>query len=198
MAVTGKVEIYNMALTHLGADRVQNTSGTDERTVLLNLFYSPLLDKALRMQEWGFAIERQALAADTGDNYTPYTYKYQLPVDPYCVKPLCLLDTSYAEITRDQFPYTIEGRFLYSDVVSAILKYVGRPSAVSDQDSDFVMFFSAYLATMIAYRLTGDREVEAKMHALTNKFYAEAVGNNQADVINDDPEDLWTEAGGIT
>jgi hypothetical protein len=192
--VTGKVDIYNLALAHIGAERVSSISGTDEKTVLLNSFYQPLLDKVLRLQVWGFAIERQVLAADTGDNYTIYAYKYQLPEDPYCLKPLCLLDSGYADTKREEYPWEIENRYLYSDVSSAILKYIGRPSTVTKMDSDFVIFFAAYLAAQIAFRITGDREIEQKCYGLTDKFYREAIWNNADDTVTEEALDLWTEA----
>lgn len=181
MAVDSKVEICNIALTMLGEGRQSSIPGTEDVGIVCDLVYGPLLDHCLQQAKWSFATTRQTLAASAETNLTQYEYMYQLPVDPYCIKPICFIDSNYEEVDRELYPWVIEGRYLYSDYESAILKYIGRVTDPTKLDSTFVMYFAAFIAKEIAVRVAGDESIALKMEAKAAQFYREAFGGDAED-----------------
>lgn len=194
MAVSSSVDICNIALNMIGESLVTSITGSEDKQVILNLLYYPVLDQALRKHSWSFAMHRQALSSDAGDNLTIYDYKYQLPVDPYCVKPVCLLDSNNQEVDRETYPFLEEERYLYTDVASAKLKYVKRITDATQFDSTFVLYFAAYLAKEIAFRLTDDMVMANRMEQKAELFYREARWHDTEESYVEESPAYWEEA----
>ncbi len=192
--VSSRVELCNLALTGLGANRISTLSGSDDASVICNQMYYPVLDEALRRHDWQFAIKRQALAASADTNYTGYDYMYQLPEDPKCLKVLNLLDSSYEEVARTTYPFMVEGRKLYTDYEDAILKYIARITDPSEMDSAFVWFFVEYLAFRIAFRITNDLQKEAMAEGRAKRAFDEARFQDATEGDMGNTTDMWEDA----
>ena len=160
------------------------------------MFYYPLLDKALRAHDWKFAITRQTLAASAETNNTTYEYMYQLPEDPECLKVLKLIDENNTEKERYESPYIVEGRYLYTDLENAKVKYIGRITDVTKMDSSFAEYFSMYLASKIAFRLTNDVQKEAMTKAWAEQALEEAISMDAEEEHTDGEPDSWTDPWG--
>lgn len=190
--ISSSVELCNISLTLLGAGQISSLSSGEENAVVCNLLYEPALDEALRMHDWNFAITRQQLAALTSDNYTDYDNKFQLPMDPYCLKVLALLNDDYEE--EDEEEYLLEGRQIYTDLDDAYLKYIGRITEVSHWDSGFATFFSYYLATKIGYRITSDKQLVQTLEGKSLYFLQRAREQDSGEgTLRPLANDWWTD-----
>lgn len=190
--IESSVALCNISLTLLGEAQISSLSSGEENAVVCNLLYTPALDEALRMHDWNFAITRQQLAALTSDNFTDYDNKFQLPMDPYCLKVLELLNDDY-EVQNEE-EYSIEGRQLYTDLDDAYLKYIGRITTVSNWDSGFSTFFSYYLATKIGYRITSDKQLVQMLEGKSLYFLQKAKEmDSKEGTLRPLANDWWTD-----
>jgi hypothetical protein len=144
-----EVQICNMALA-----RIQGTPITDLETddstaaVLCRTMYEPTRDAVLEDHPWSFALARQVLAVSTDENLSSWVYAYALPEDPYCIRPLVLLDPINGYLELPGYPFRKEGRRLLTDMEGAGLKYISR---VIDP-----VLFSALFTDALAWRLAAE------------------------------------------
>lgn len=191
--VNSRVDICNLALNSLGENQISSLDDLDDVSVICDLHYYPLLDEALRRHDWAFAINRQTLADSADTNNTVYDYNYTLPEDPYCLKVLKLLDEDNVELDREDYPYIIEGRTLYTDLENAKVKYIGRVSDVTDYDASFVLFFAEYMAWKLAYRITGELQKEAMAEVRQARAFEEAVAHDLEEAVSLESKTVWGE-----
>lgn len=202
MSVTD-VQICNMALQELGANRIINlTTETKEEATLCNLFYRPVVDEVLRSHPWNCATWYQTLAqVDSGDadylltNFDKWEYQYALPVNPYCLRVLEISDYPDAdyEIVRDYLLCNLETTA--TTVVK--LKYIQRIEDESKFDSLLVRAIAYRLAADLTDKLTNSRKTRSEMlelfeWALRNARAIDGLESTAPDVDNDD----WKTAGG--
>jgi hypothetical protein len=150
--MASKVQIANRAATKLGAQRI--ISLTDNTTVAstLNSMFDLVLDAELRRYRWSFAIKRDSLAALAGAPGWGYMYRYQLPVD---LLHLIQVNDFYFRGTKQQTPWTIEGRELLTNIAAPLkVRYVRRITDTTLLDPLFVEVFSCKLAMESAEALT--------------------------------------------
>lgn len=164
--VRSSTEVCNLALTLLGQNRISSLDAADENAVICNLLYEPMLDEALRMFDWNFAITRQDLAPLSETNKTAFDYVYQLPMAPYCLRVLMITDPDSDYEDQPEEDYTVEGRMLYTDMDGVTLKYIGRITDTQQWDASFSLFFQYWLASRLAYRIT---KTPGKQHDMENK-----------------------------
>ena len=147
------VSIANLALTSLGADTIMSLDEDNEVARKVNAVYSLIRDEVLRAHPWNFAIRWAALARLSETPANDFSYAYQLPSAPYCLKVIKL---NYDEEFDD---FRIEGRKLYTDLESVTLEYIARITDATQFDSAFVTAFAARLAAELAYSITGDQNL---------------------------------------
>lgn len=152
--MASKVEICNLALTQLGADRITNIDDDSENARKMNAVYDRILRSMLRKHPWNFASKESALAtlSETPVN-TEYTYVFQLPSD------FVRLVKTDLEETDD---YKILGKKIYSNEESLILKYIYFCEDPNQYDDLFIDAFAARLASELAFSISGDKQL-AKM-----------------------------------
>jgi len=189
--VNSKVDICNLALNSLGESQISSLDDLDDVSVLCNLHYNPLLDEALRRHNWAFATMRQTLADSADTNNTVYEWNYTLPEDPYCLRVLTLIDENNVELDREDYPYIIEGRTLYTDLDSAKVKYIGRVADVTDYDAGFVFFFAEYMAWKLAFRITGDMQKEAMAEVRQARAFDEARAHDLEEAVAEETTTSW-------
>jgi len=115
--MSSEVDIANRALTKIGAEPITSFDDGTKRSNLCRDYYPSTRDAVLRAYPWNCAIERQELALDGTAPVFGYAYKYQLPVDPYCLRVL--------EVENDP-EFRIEGRYLHTDEGTVKIKYISR------------------------------------------------------------------------
>lgn len=164
--VTSDVQLCNMALSRIGSEeRIQKLSDTTKNeAVQCNLFYAQTRDEVLRAFPWPCAIHRQVLAAIDGPTLSKFTYAYQLPTDPYCLRVLGMIDVAngtYADVVGVQ--YEIEGRTLLTDLTPVGIKYTKQLTDTKDFDSLLAEAIILKLASKIAYPIADSTTLEQDM-----------------------------------
>lgn len=193
--VGSAVEICNMALTLLGAGRISALDAADEKAVLCNLFYEPVLDEALQEHPWSFAKFRQVLQQPTVTNYSEWEYLYALPEDPYCLKPLELLEGADYSIQEHE-KYEINQRYLYTNLESAYLLYIGRPTEDKTLSSSFVNYFSTLLASRLCYKIVQSEKLMTYLEQKAAYLLAKAKALDGREGVNrPGPSTSWADIG---
>lgn len=153
--MSSSVEICNMALTRLGQARIASLTQTGLEAEMCNLYYDATKKELISSHDWSFAIKRAVLAAESGDNFTEYSYKYALPTD--FLKMINLISSEdYSDLTDD---YRIEGTSLLSNLSPCYIKYIR--SGVNDTQfpSQFVQALYLRLASKMCIKLTQDQSL---------------------------------------
>ena len=167
--VDSEVDIANLALTYIGAERISSLSETSKSAQLSGLFYPLVRDGELTRHNWSFAITRQQLASPTETNYTDYLYQYQLPVDPYWLRTVKIDGASQAD-------YEVEGRLLYCNLNEVELVYIYRVEDVRMFSPLFVDALALRLAAKLAANFTGKEQKVAMIEQLYARTIIEAAG----------------------
>lgn len=193
------VQLANRALMKIGARRITSLTEDNKGARACNEYYSLAMDEILAEHDWACATERQSLATLASDNLTIYNYKYQLPQDPYCIRPIELIDEDYGQ-SDPPHPWLREGRIIYSDLENAVLVYIGRPADPTSFDIHFMEAVATQLAYLICIDVTGDVARANAMVGLTALAVHKAIGFDQgtgSDLNIDQGEstELWIEAG---
>ena len=153
-----------MALTELGAGKINNyLTDISEKAVNCRLFYEPTVDEVLRSHEWNSAIWYQSLAevASTDDNYLltdtdEWTYQFQLPTDPFCLRPLEIPDYK-------KYDYEIVSGYLLTDLSAVVLKYIRKLTDPTMFDPLLVKAIAYKLAAAMAVKITGSGRERSNM-----------------------------------
>lgn len=142
------VEIWNLALTALGADALTSMEEDNENARRLSVIYVPVVKDLLRAHPWNFALKRATLAQMSASPDFGYTYFYQLPSD--CLKVVEIND-------QVDIDYVVEGRRILCDEETVELRYISYITDSNQYDSNFVSLLSARLQAEIAYAVTHSR-----------------------------------------
>lgn len=153
-----------MALTELGAGKISNyLTDTSEKAVNCRLFYEPTVDEVLRSHEWNSAIWYQSLSAvaSTDDNYMltnydEWQYQFQLPTDPFCLRPLEIPDYK-------KYDYEIVSGYLITNLSTVVLKYIRRLTDPTMLDPLLVKAIAYKLAAAMAVKITGSERERTTM-----------------------------------
>lgn len=144
-----EVQICNIALRRVQGEPITDLETDDSKSAALcRTFYETTRDALLEDHPWSFAIRRQLLAASTETNYTSFLYLFTLPSDPYCLRPLTLLDPYTLYYEQPGYTFKVEGRTLCTDMISAGLKYIAQ---VTD-----TLAFGASFTDCLAWRLAAE------------------------------------------
>jgi hypothetical protein len=101
------------------------------------------------------SIEYQDLAILAGSSAisgSKYAYTYQLPVDPFCIRPLLINEDVSIQWERI-------GLKLLTDEGSVNLKYIKRIIDPGEFDALLYQAIVALLTQVLAYPLTGDKQM---------------------------------------
>lgn len=179
MAVT-VTKIVNLGLSALGEARISSITASDPVAVKANEIWESVRDAVLAdpEAEWSVAIARSELAELDVTNLTPFDYIYQLPIDPWCLRVVNLIDPSndYGDVRPQDAEYRIEGRTLLVDESPCAIKYVKRVEDVTEFDPLLVQAMAYAMAAHLAFTITQSRENEARMWQLYAGKVLEAKG----------------------
>lgn len=154
MSINSKVELCNMALSHLG------NYGT------ISDIDTPKTDKELTFSLW-YDIARQAFLKQTMPNFSigrryvsqvsetppyPFKYSYEYPND-------CLKLLGIGSVEDKQNDYTVENNRIYTDVLYSDgmpIRFIADITDVTKMSPEFKVGFSMYLASVTALEITQD------------------------------------------
>ena len=190
MAISN-VTIANMALIELGASRINSLTDGSKAAITCNIMFDRARDETLRTHEWNCAIERQELnQLSEGPITDDWEHRYQLPVDPPCLRVINIPD-------RPKATWRIEGQYLLTNESSPlIIRYIKEIKDPSLFDSLLVKAIAYRLASDIANSLSDDANKKAQMEALYDRAIAEAKSIDADESKEPNPEpDYWHEVG---
>jgi hypothetical protein len=147
-----EVEICSDALLLLGEEPILSFDDLTKKARLCSRFYPQVRDAVLRAYPWRCAIVLGVLNQLAGSDVlvgTGYSYTYQLPVDPYCLRALLLNDDK-------AIPWEVIGRKLVTDESVVTLKYIAKITDPGLFDSLLIDVIATRLAQQIAYPVTGN------------------------------------------
>lgn len=160
--MTSQVQICNLALSRLGASTITALTDNTTEAKLCNTFFTDIADEVMIEGSWPCTIKRTGLARTTNTPSFGFTYEYQLPVDPFCLKVLQI-----DEDIPGSIDYRIEGDKLLTDESTVKIRYIARLTDTEDWDTFLRRAFISRLASELAYPLTGE---ESKARAELEKY----------------------------
>jgi len=184
-----EVSICNMALTRIGQSRITSLSQTGVLAELSTLYYEATLNELLTAYKWPFAIARQQLSSSAEINLTPFTYKFQLPVNSLKVITMISGD-DYSDLTVD---WEIEGDKLLSDTSPGIIKYISTMPNPTKLPQVFVEALYLRIASKMVVKITQDQSLMGMLFQEYVAAFQSATaligGNSQAKA---QPDERWT------
>lgn len=183
--MASRISICNQAMMSLGAGNITSLDEGSAEAIACNAVFDQVLDSVLRMHPWNCAVCIAEVAADASAPVIGYLYRYHLPADPYCLRPLRVMDEAGAE-----YRFRVVGRYVESDCAApAYVEYIKRVTAVGDLDSMLVDAVAARLAMELAPKFPGgidQRDFYAQEYSakIAMARQANSSENNQVVTVN--------------
>lgn len=173
MAWNNDVSICNGAISLLGGTRIAALTDESAEGLLSLQFFEQARDTVLADYPWNFATTWVDLGSPLSSsdaaypvNGLPFTYAFPLPSTPkYCLRVL---------ETQDGAPHKVQGRALYTDSSSLVVRMIYRNTAVEQYQPMAVLAMSAFLASLMAFPLTKSSSMYDKMVALYGNLISRA------------------------
>lgn len=171
MAVS-KTDIANKALGHLGQDPIidldtdQSVKGSAIREV-----YEQTLKEVLRDFDWKFATFRKDLNADGTYAAGDFSYRYILPTSPELLRFLNI-------VTDTRAAYSLEANYLYTNLSTVRIRYIGKVTDPTQFDATFVETFALKLAAVRGYKITMNQGLADNYLAKYEKIKLDAQTND--------------------
>jgi len=191
------VSICNLALGHLGADKIDALSEASTEARACNRFYGQTLDALLAAgPPWRFARHQAVLAEVPGAAVSGFVggrwaHAYALPVDLLRVRAVrpaegaasgVILPGDLSGFEERGYPYELSGDRLLTDLSPAVLGYIRRIDDPSKFPPLFVEALSWHLAARLAMPLTrdaGQRQAAFQMALQTQAAASAADANDE-------------------
>lgn len=210
--MASEVDIYNLALTHLG-DSASVSSPTEASTqaAYCRQFYSIARDMVMEGHDWGFATTRTSLALLAANETSTWLYAYAVPSD--CLNTIAVLPsdagndyntgqtapTPWPDVrpfntsAYQPQPYALEALqdgtpVIYTNQQNAVLRYTRTITDPGRFPPTLVMALSYQLAALVAGPLIkGDvgQGVADKMQQRAIQFLAIAHAADVGDTHHD-------------
>lgn len=178
--MSSKVEICNVALTLLRAGRINELDEGTQPAQDLNAIYDIVSESVQAIGPWPSTIRRASLARLEEVPEFQYSYYYQLPVNPRCLRVL-----EVDEVNAGDIKYQVEAGKIATDEETFKVRYIAYITDSELYDSYLKQSIIEHLMAYISYSQTGDRNVflkamdTARMNALHLISYASAQGGSK-------------------
>lgn len=160
------VEICNRALGLLGAQRITSLIDDSKAGRACNNNYVTSRDTVFQEHTWKECTRRAILAPLSSAPLFEWTYQYQLPTDPYCIRVL--------DVYNSVSSWKVEGRYLLTNDATVNIVYIGRitdPNVYSPMLKEAI---ALKLASDICFEITGDAKLIGLFKNEYQKTLAEA------------------------
>ncbi len=179
---TSAVDIWNLALDMLGAGPpITSVNDGSQLGQLCARVYPVCRNEVLRAHEWNCAITRADLTQLADAPVSEYSYQYQLPVSPLCLRVLNMPEATTAV-------YRIEGDRLLTDEDEVSIRYIQELTDTSKYPPDLIELVALKLAETIAFKVTNDKAKEAAMFQKYEFKLMDAKAANRNEYRQPDPE----------
>lgn len=183
--MASKVQICNLALIKIGESIITSLTDNTERAKACNIIFDDMADEVMSEGPWTSAVARAKLNQLSDTPNHGFSYQYQLPTDPYCLKVLRI-----DEDLDGLYEYKIEGSKLLTDLTSVNIEYIGRIEDTEQYDVDLKKAIISRLAAELSYRFTGSASVTEKLIQEYKENLANGLSNNNQqgsiDIVNND------------
>jgi hypothetical protein len=149
-SLASEVNVANLALTDLGADRIISLTEDSENARKVNAIFALVRDAELRSHPWNFAIERRNFNQTVNTPEFGFDSEFQIPGD--VLRILSSENRNYDEWVR-------EGDKILVNDTSFKARCIIRIEDPTIWDEQFVVCFGARLAAELAYSITDSRTV---------------------------------------
>jgi len=157
--------IANMALSNLGADRIVSLSDNTVSAKEVSARYNIVAESVMSMGAWPSCRRRAALALLDETPAFGFSYIFQLPTDPKCLRVLRLNEARLGAI-----PYMIEGSKILTNTAEVSIIYIALLDNTESYDTFLMQAIIAQLSASMAYKFTGQAKVA---ESLITKFDAD-------------------------
>lgn len=182
-----KINICNLALTHIGVKNISALTDQQEAARKLTLIYDFEKDEVLRAHNWNFATKAEALALLTDVTSPGFDYVYAYPAKCLFLRKLMDEDGNDKDCSDRAYPFkeiiaTGNLKGIASNLEDAYAEYTYQVDDTTFFDPIFVKALSHKLATTLAIPLTGKRDLETDQGNLYRAALEEAKRVNRTEV----------------
>lgn len=175
-----QVAVVNTALIMIGSDEIIDIDEDSTPARKAKALWAGTRDAVMRTHPWKCCLARASLAMATATPAWGYSYQFQLPTDPYCLRVLRMQDLGQT--------YTVNGRMLLTDWSEANILYIARVTDVASWDALLKETIAARLAADLAYPIAGSSKLADSMLALYERKLREARSINAMEGTPDEFE----------
>lgn len=194
--MASKIEICNLALTHLGVGKEIANLETEasEAAEACNRVYDLSRQETLRDFNWPFATRFVALALVEENPTTEWAYSYRYPSD--CLKIKRILSGLRNDNRQSRIPYKIigdnSGSLIYCDEKLAECEYTFNEEDPAKYPVDFIMALSFRVGYYIASRLTKGDPFKLKDYCL--QMYQATISKAARNSFNEQQDEEEVES----
>lgn len=186
--MASEVDICNMALRRIGAERISSLADTTKRAKLCNEAYALVRDRMLESHPWNFALKRVELAATVNTPEFGFDKEFQLPND-------FLRFVEYEDYEKYQLDFTIEDDKLLCNEVSLKILYLTQETNTTKYSPGFVAALALELSVELAYTLVQSNTLKSEIkdearRSLANARLYDAQGNSPKRFLTNEWTDL--------
>lgn len=191
-----QVEIYNLALTRLGHDRLISPSDAVEAAYVLESIWPMTRDSVLASYPWRFAIKRTSLAAlATAPVGTEWTLQYTLPDE--CLR-IVQVGEAWSFYEPDLEIFNVEGgKILTNESAPLFIRYVQRVTNTGLYPAQFARVVAMQLAMDACEKITNS---SAKLQQIEQAYGMAVLQAKRQNAIERPPQRLvdsdWIAARG--
>ena len=177
------VDICNSALNNIGATNIVSLTEDSKAARVCNQRYPVIRDAVFRTHPWNCLISRLELA-QSGMPVFEYSYSYNLPNEPYCLR-LLEVDGENAGVV-----YEVEGRSILTDEATMKIKYIARVLDANMYDTLLIEALAARLSSELAYPLANSTSLQAQLfniyeHKISAAQFVDATEGAPGNIITD-------------
>lgn len=194
--MASKVQICNMALSHLGVGKEISDIDTErsQEAIACRTFYDTTRKAVLEEFAWPFAKRSVVLGLVEEDPNDEWAYSYRYPTDAVKIRKIMNSLRNPAASQRDKFVISSDssGVLIYSDTEDAEAEYTYNEENTGIFPADFTLALSYRLAMYLAPRLTaGD---PFKLGPAAGQHYQMHINKAQVSSLNEETPDLEPES----
>lgn len=168
------VTICNLALSHLGDDRINDLNDPTRQGRACKLHYAAARDAVLRDHPWNFATSREYLALLSGVTPVGWSYAYAYPSECLFAREIWQ-DTPQLEPTPFAVMRIGSQRVVATNEADAALEYTALVSDPTQFDALFIDALGYKLAAELAMPLTRSVPITQAMLSLYMSRMAQAT-----------------------
>jgi len=171
-----KIEICNLALSHLGMQGITSITESNPSAIACNNFFDKCRDDVFSEYRWPFATVREALVL-ASDEVLGWTYIYVYPTKASTVWYVFdegTVDTRHEQEFEVMYIPASDRRVICSEAQYAYAEYTYQVADTTIYSPKFVIALSYRLAASMAHTLTGDASIGLKLMDVYNAILSEA------------------------